>query len=188
MKITWLPLLAATAAASFAAAVVGVGTWDKTKTGLLTALSVVAAAALVRLARGLPFSNPDHFEPSEVEQLTAAVKQLARSLRAFLGIVLGTMVLLVLAQPLANLVHRLSTGLAKAVFDHLLSAAIGASLAYVLVRIWQIVGSDLSLLDKQSLFMVRAVHRNSRKKEEMKAKEIEEVPFSTPEGYGRRLQ
>lgn len=182
-------MLAPVAAAAISAALVGVSTWDEAKTGLLAAMSVIAAAALVRLARGLPFSNPDHFEPDEVEQVTGAVKQLARSLRAFLGVVLAAMVLLVLLQPLANIVERLwLITQAKALIVQGLSGLVGGALAYVLVRIWQIVGSDLSLLDKQAKFMVRAVHRKAREKEEARAEEAEAIPFKTPEGYGRRLQ
>ena len=189
MRLTRLPVVATLAAAAISAALVGVGTWDKTKTGLLAALSVIAAAALVRLARGLPFTNPDHLEPDEVEQVTGAVQQLARSLRAFLGIVLAAMVLLVLAQPLANLVERLwLVEPAKAAIRMGLSATVGGALGYVLVRLWQVVGSDLSLLDKQSTFMVRAVHRKARAKEEERAEKLGTVPFETPEGYGKRLQ
>jgi len=189
MRLTRLPLIVTPAAAVLSAALVGIGTWDKTKTGLLTALSVIAAAALVRLARGLPFSNPDHFEPDEVEQVTSAVKQLARSLRAFLGVALCAMVLLILAEPLENLISKLWLApAAKTALTQSLSGIVGASLAYVLVRIWQIVGSDLSLLDKQANFMVRAVNRKARARDEEKAERDGLPAFKTPEGYGRRLQ
>ena len=116
------------------------------------------------------------------------MQQLARSLRAFLGIVLATMVLLVLVKPLAGLVSLLwITEGAKDTFQRALSGTIGAALAYVMVRIWQIVGSDLGLLDKQVHFMVRAVHRKARAKEEAEA-EAAPMAFKTPEGYGQRLQ
>jgi len=136
----------------------------------------------------LPFTNPDHFEADEVEQVTKAVQQLARSLRAFLGVILAAMVLLVLAKPISGLISRLwLTEAAEDVFQRALSATIGAALAYVMVRIWQIVGSDLGLLDKQAQFMVRAVHRKARTKEEAEAAAAP-MAFKTPEGYGRRLQ
>ena len=77
---------------------------------------------------------------------------------------------------------------AKLAGERGLSLIVGAALAYVLVRIWQIVGSDLSLLDKQAKLMVRAVHRKAREKEEAHAQGAGTVPFVTPEGYGRRLQ
>jgi hypothetical protein len=189
MRLTRLPVFVTFAAAGLSAALVGVGTWDKARAGLLTALSVIAAAALVRLARGLPFTNPDHFEPDEVEKVAAAVKQLARSLRVFLGVTLATMALLVLAQPLAHVVGRLwLTATAQDVLLRVLSGLVGGFLGYVVVRLWQIVGSDLSLLDKQAEFTIRAVHRKARKRDEERAEQEAIPPFKTPEGYGRRLQ
>lgn len=189
MRLTLLPVVATVAAAALSAGLVGIGTWDTTKTGLMTALSVIAAAALVRLARGLPFTNADHFEPDEVEQVTSAVKQLARSLRVFLGVTLSTMVLLVLAQPLAHVVGRLwLTASAQEVLLRLLSGIVGGFLGYVLVRLWQVVGSDISLLDKQAQYTVRAVHRKARKRDEERAEQVAAPPFKTPEGYGSRLQ
>lgn len=189
MRLTRLPVFVTLTAASLSAWLVGIGTWDKTNAGLLTALSVIAAAALVRLARGLPFTNPDHFEPEEVEKVIAAVRQLARSLRLFLGVTLTTMGLLVLAQPLANLVARLPLAApAQDVLLRVLSAIVGGALSYVLVRLWQIVGSDLGLLDKQAEFTIRAVNRKARKRDEERAEQAALPPFKTPEGYGRRLQ
>lgn len=189
MRLTRLPMLLPLVAGAFAAWLIGISTWDETKMGLLTALSVIAAAALVRLARGLPFTNPDHFEPTEVEQVVHAVKQLARSLRAFLGVVLLAMILLVVAAPLSGLFERLwLVPDAKVALNRALSFLVGAALAYVLVRMWQIVASDLSLLDKQASFMVRAVHRKARERDEEDAETSPSAPFVTPEGYGQRLQ
>lgn len=188
MRLTVLPVIATLAAGALCAALVTVAFWDGAKAGLLTALSVIAAATLVRLARGLPFSNPDHFEADEVEQVTNAVKQLARSLRAFLAVVLGAMVLLVVVQPLSKEATMLFVPRAAALIDRGLSFVVGAALAYVLVRVGQIVGSDISLLDKQAKFMVRAVHRKARQKEEARADAAGLAPYQTPEGYGRRIQ
>lgn len=188
MRLTILPVVTTLAAGATSAALVGVGAWDGAKAGLLTALSVIAAAALVRLARGLPFTNPDYFEVDEVEQVTAGVKQLARSLRAFLIVVFGSMVLLVFVLPLSKEVVALFVPLAAQWIDRGLSFAVGAVLAYVLTRIGQIIGSDLGLLDKQADFMVRAVHRKARDKEEARAEALGTKPFKTPEGYGRRMQ
>ncbi|MCA3739261.1 MAG: hypothetical protein IM673_14565 [Phenylobacterium sp.] len=192
MRLSVTPVLTTFLGATLAAGFVRMGTWDEIKAGLMTALSVVAAAALVRLARGLPFTNPDHFEPDEVEQITAAVRQLARSLRMFLGVTLVTMAILAMAKPLGNLVGLVSGVLhapeANLIGHRVLSGLLGGMFAYVAARMWQIVGSDLSLLDKQAEFTERAVHRKSRKRDE----EINDIPgatpFQTPEGYGRRLQ
>ena len=188
MRLTLLPVVTTVAAGAFSCALVDVGTWDGGKAGLLTALSVIAGAALVRLARGLPFSNPDHFEADEVEQIINAVKQLARSLRAFLVVVLGAMVLLVFVQPLSKEAVVLFVPLAARVIDRVLSFMVGAALAYVLTRIGQIVGSDLGLLEKQAQFMVRAVHRKAGEREDARREAAAVTPFQNPDGYGRRIQ
>lgn len=144
---------------------------------------------MVRLARGLPFTNPDHMDETEVLEITAAVGQLARSLRAFLGIALGAMVLLVIAQPLAHVTERLwLVSTAQLALKQAISATVGGLLAFVLTRIWQIVGSDLSLLQKQSEVMVRAVQRKARQKDEQRANDPALPQFKTPENYGRQLQ
>ena len=188
MRLTRLPILTTFVAGTVCAILVSAGAWDGLKAGLLTALSVIAAAALVRLARGLPFTNPDYFEAEEVEQVTTAVKQLARSLRAFLIVAFGTMVLLLLAKPLADHAKALFIPPAAQAIDRALSFMVGAMLTYVLTRIGQIVGSDLSLLDSQAKFLVRAVHRKARVKEEAQAETSGTTLYTTPEGYGRRIQ
>jgi hypothetical protein len=60
--------------------------------------------------------------------------------------------------------------------------------AYVVVRLFQVVGSDLSLLGQQSKFMVRAVRRESEKDQLAKLPVGPETEFRTPENYGRRVQ
>jgi hypothetical protein len=188
MRVTVLPVVTTVSAGAISALLVSASAWDGLKAGLLTALSVIAAAALVRLSRGLPFTNPDHFEADEVEQVTNAVKQLARSLRAFLVVVFAAMVLLVFVKPLADEATAIFIAPAAQAIGRALSFVVGSALAYVLTRVGQIVGSDIGLLDKQAKFMVRAVHRKARDKEEARAEAAGLTPFKTPEGYGRRIQ
>lgn len=187
MTLTRLPVIVPVVAAGASFAWVGVVTWDNLRTGIVTALSVIAAATLVRLARGLPFANPDHFEPDEVDKVIGAVKQLARALRLLLGFTLATMFLVIVASSLvsglAKVPHLNSPYVEKAV-----SAITAAMLSYVVVRIWQVVGSDISLLDEQARFLSRAVHRKQGKKFEEQVEGSNIPPFKTPEGYGKRLQ
>lgn len=167
---------------------VGLSIWSEARTGLLTALSVIAAATLVRLARGLPFTNPDHFDPDEVEDVVRAVKKLARALRALLGVTLVVMVLLVAVQPAASAsVGAHFAGQVADVAFRLLSSAIGGGLAFALARMWQVVGSDLGLLDRQGLFIIRAVRRKQRKSDEEREAQGDVAPFKAPSNYGDRI-
>ncbi|KZD21363.1 hypothetical protein [Tardiphaga robiniae] len=188
MKLKIAPVLVPIVVAAISAATVRVSTWDTIKTGLITALSVAAAAALVRLSRGLPFTTASHFETEEIEKITRAVIQLARSLRSFLAVTVLTMGLLLLTAPALELARPWAGSLPVQWGGRCFSALIGAVLAYVVVRLFQIVSSDLSLLGEQSRFMVRAVQREDAKKR------LAEIPtemgssFKTPENYGHRIQ
>lgn len=188
MKIKLAPILMPGLAATVAAAAVRVSTWDSVKTSLITALSIAAAAALVRLSRGLPFTAASHFEPREIEQITMAVIQLARSLRAFLAVTILSMGTLIVVAPLMEL----SSGLRSTALiwwgGRFFSALVGGILAYVVVRLFQIVGSDLSLLNEQSKFMVRAVKREPEKTSQQTLTPGVGGGFRAPENYGQRIQ
>lgn len=188
MKLKLAPALFPAIAAVFAAASVRISTWDTLKTSLITALSVVAAAALVRLARGMPFTAASHYEPDEIDKITKAVMQLARSLRAFLAITVISMVTLIAISPLTEFAARVPNTAFVWLGGRCLSAAIGGLLAYVAVRLFQIVGSDISLLSEQSKFIVRAVHREAEKNALEKLPNEISSEFRTPEGYGQRIQ
>lgn len=190
VRVTWTPIVSLAAAGAASATLISVANWDLLKMGVMAALAVVAAAALVRLARGLPFTNADHFQADEVELITNAVQVIARSIRAFLLIVLATMIGLVFLAPATRVVTRLLDAFGRESWFVAPGASflMGAAMGYVLIRLWQIVGSDISLLEKQSELMVRAVHRKARLAEETADKQAGHAPFVTPEGYGRQLQ
>lgn len=164
---------------------IAVSTWDECKQGLLVALSVIAAGVLVRLARGLPFTTPDHYELDEVRKLTAAVRQIIRSLRILVRIVLSGMIILVLAHPLISYITQIIPEYAL-VIEKIISGVLGAILTYVLLRMLQVVKGDQDFTELQSQFIVRAVERRQGKKfEEQTAKTSSE--FKNPEGYGRQI-
>jgi hypothetical protein len=161
--------------------------WDQNKQPLLVALSVVAAAVLVRLARGMPITNTDFFEVSEIRKLTAAVRQLMRSLRALIIATLGCMFALIAAKPLLEYFKSwpaLSTDLDA---GRLMSALIALLTTYVFFRIIQVVYGDYDLVELQASYMIRTVERReARRFEEQHIRSTE--PFKTPEGYGKQIQ
>jgi hypothetical protein len=188
MRVKLAPVLLPGFAAAVAAVGIRVSTWDSVKVSLITALSVAAAAALVRLARGLPFTAASQFEPSEIEQITGAVIQLARSLRAFLAITVLSMIVLIAVAPLIEYANQ-AQGTAVAWWGgRLLSGFVGGLLAYVVVRLFQIVASDLSLLNEQSRFLVRAVRKEAEKEQLSELAPAISTEFRTPENYGQRIQ
>jgi branched-subunit amino acid transport protein AzlD len=189
MKLKLAPVLVPGLVAAAAAVSVRVSTWDSIKASLITALSVAAAAALVRLSRGLPFTAASHFEPNEIQQITRAVVQLARSLRAFLVITILSMGALIMVAPLIEYANHVRAAALVWWGGRLLSGIVGGLLAYVVVRLFQIVGSDLSLLNEQSKFMVRAVQREAGKERSSTTLTPDiSTNFRTPETYGQRIQ
>ena len=69
----------------------------------------------------------------------------------------------------------------------MLSGLIGLFLAYVFVRIIDVVRGDYDLVSLQGSFMVRAVERRQGKRFEEQQNAPSAGPFQTPEGYGRRI-
>lgn len=188
MKLKLAPILVPGFVAAAAAVGIRMSTWDSVKTGLITALSVAAAAALVRLARGLPFTAASQFEPAEIDLITGAVIQLARSLRAFLAITIVSMAALIMVSPLIEYANQIQATSLVWWGGRILSGFIGCVLAFVVVRLFQIVGSDLSLLNEQSRFLVRAVKRAAEKEQSNALAPGVGAEFRTPENYGHRIQ
>ena len=164
---------------------VPVSFWDVNRASVLTALSVIVAAVMVRLARGLPFTNADHYEISEIRQTTAAIKQVMRSLSALLSVALGTMLLMIFAGPALRQFSELIPSIALGA-DRSLSAIIAFLFVYVVFRILQVAKSDYNLVEMQARFIVRAVERRELSKIAL-PDPTQEPPMET-KSYGRLLQ
>lgn len=137
--------------------------WDANRAALLVMLSVVAAGTLVRLARGLPFTTPDHYELSEIRALTKAIKEIMAKLRALIVVIGIAMALLVVVYPLAAWISRL-TGWNPEGLEKIASALLGGLNVYVFARMYQVVCGDEDLTSVQSGFIERAVERRQAKK------------------------
>lgn len=151
MKVSW-PTVAITTAGLIASGMfVPVATWDALRPALLPAISIIAAAVLVRLARGLPFTNADHFDLDQFRQVARNLESNARKLRALIFICLAAIVLLIVATDVVALAASLNVQAWVApVVGRLLSAAIAWLLLYAFWRIAEVVHSDVSLLRLQS--------------------------------------
>lgn len=183
--ITWPPVIGSVAAAAVCAAAVSIYGWEDARTWLLPALSIVAAAVLVRLARGVPFTNPDHIREEDVEAVTAAFISLSTSLRSLFFVVLGTMVVVGAASPLARLMAEL-VPVDLDLGNRLGSALVGLCVAYSFVRMLQIAQSDVSITKLQARVIRDSVARRRAKK--FAEDEMKPSTFRQPEGYGKPLQ
>jgi hypothetical protein len=187
--IRWQTLIIPMLAGGLAATFVGVDFWDLSKQAFLVSLSVIAAGVLVRLARGLPFTNVDHYEVEEIRDLTKAVDQICRSLRALIFVVLLAMVFLVLAKPVveAAKLAQITAPYGDRIVQ-IFSGLLGFLIGYIFMRMVQVIQGDYDLTKLQSKFVVRAVERKEAKRFDGLETKSENTSFKAPEGYGKIIQ
>lgn len=137
--------------------------WETVRSPVLTALSVMAAAILVRLARGLPFTNADHFEIREIEEVTSAIKQIMAALFLLLTIIVACMLFVVFSSLVSQVIYSLMPS-GPISIEKSLSASISLILGYVVSRTIAVARGDVGLVDLQSQFLIRAVQRKSVEK------------------------
>ena len=178
-----LPLLGA----AVASATAPVDFWDTSKASILTALSVIGAGVLVRLARGLPFTNIDQFQVEEARRISSAIKQSIRGLRVLILVILFTMVSLVLAKGLA-VATAAQWPSASHAFQLGISGEIGLLLAYILVRVTAVIQGDVGLVDLQAEFFVRAVERKQADRFDKARAQFTSAPVENPKEYGKIIQ
>jgi hypothetical protein len=187
--IRWRTLIFPVLAGFLAAGFVSVAFWDLSKQAFLVSLSVIAAGVLVRLARGLPFTNVDHYEVEEIRELTKAVDQICRSLRALILVVLVAMVFLVLAKSVVDTAKTAQITLDYGErIEAFASGLLGFLVGYIFVRMVQVIQGDYDLTKLQSKFIVRAVERKQAKQFDVLETKGASAPFKNPEGYGKVIQ
>ncbi|WP_037431504.1 hypothetical protein [Sinorhizobium fredii] len=187
MKIKLSHLLIPAFGAATAALTVSVDFWDSSKAAILTALSVIGAGVLVRLARGLPFTNVDQFQLDEARKISSAIKQSIRALRVLIFVIIMAMVSLVLVKGLtATITAALPHG--NVFVGPAASGLVGLLLSYILVRITAVIQGDVALVDLQSDFFVRAVERKQGERFEKARSSAPDVPPANPKGYGKVIQ
>lgn len=161
--------------------------WDASKAPILTALSVIGAGVLVRLARGLPFTNVDQFEVDEARRVSEAIKRSIRALRVLVFVILFAMAALVLAKGISDALIKMLpewgeyTGPA-------VSGAVGLLITYAFVRVTSVIQGDVGLVDLQSDFFVRAVERKQAERFVKAQSSSTAPPVANPKDYGKVIQ
>jgi hypothetical protein len=190
MKVSAVPLLLPLAGAACAGALVSVAQWEALRSALLPATSIIAAAVLVRLARGLPFTNADHFTLAQFRSIAGKLEENARKLRALIFVCLAGVAVLVVAPDALKALSAIP-GLphwSVASLDRVTSAIIAALQIYAFARVIEVVHSDVSLLRLQAKVLETVIARKNAASFE---KAIDVSPKSGVaglEGFGRSLQ
>ncbi|WP_143089580.1 hypothetical protein [Qipengyuania nanhaisediminis] len=188
MKISW-PTVAITTAGLLAAGFfVPVGTWETLRPALLPAISIIAAAVLVRLARGMPFTNADHFDLDQFRQVAKNLEANARKLRALIFVCLAAVVLLIVANDAVEVIDRLTAQEWVAdIAGRGMSATIAWLLLYAFWRIVEVVHSDVSLLRLQSKILEGVI--TSKNAADFEGRVIERSPakIAGADNFGKQL-
>lgn len=185
MGLSRLPIVASVASAVGCALAVDVYAWEGARLWLIPALSIIGAAVLVRLARGLPVTNPDHVREGEVDEVAATFTTLIRSLRTLFYVVLMTIVAVGLASSIAGFASQLWSA-PWGWGNRAGSAAVGLFVGFTFARMLQVAQSDVTIADMQARLLKQAVAKRVAKRFE--ADEMQPSTFKTPEGYGKPLQ
>ncbi len=170
---------------------ISLATWEQLRTPLLPAISVVAAAVLVRLARGLPFTNADHFSLDDFRSVASKLEQNARKLRALIFVCLGALVGLIVFPGLPKLALFPILPYfewAPAAINLGLSAILGGTVVYAFTRVVEVVHSDVSLLKLQSKIMENVIAAKNAKAFEKQREAAGSTPIAGSAGFGRPLQ
>jgi hypothetical protein len=187
MKIKIPHLVLPVCGGAIAAAFVTVDFWDASKAAILTALSVIGAGVLVRLARGLPFTNADQFQVEEARKVASAIKQSIRALRVLIIIIFATMASLVVVKGVVSSIALRWPDVAVTA-NEISSGIVGLLLSYILVRITAVIQGDVGLVDLQSDYFVKAVERKQAERFEKSQAKAADLPLSNPSGYGKVIQ
>ncbi len=163
--------------------------WDTIRLEGMTMLSILAAAVLFRLGRGVPSVLIDGLAVEEAEKLATAYEEVARRLAAMAGMIaVGLLGLAVI-----GIVHRfislnLSVGVAEVVCK-LPTAMLAALLALTLCRAVVLVRGDLSSVRIQGKSMVASARRRHVEQTTSAIKEAEKSrPFQNPSNYGKLIE
>ena len=150
--------------------------WLSVTPGVMLALSVIAAAVLFRLGRGLPEFSVQELEIEDIRKLTGAYTVIAKRLGAILALIGLSIGLLISAHFFKEAPACVNSAI----------ASLGAfSFGLVLCRTVALVKGDLDLIGLQSKLLVKDV-RLSRVREQSDTLEDAQKrsPFKNPTGYG----
>jgi hypothetical protein len=188
MKRNWVfPLASATiavAAALAAGRFVPLALWKPVFPGLLVALSMLGAAALVRLARSAPITAPAAFDEDDLSRFFNTLEELNRRLFWIFLQVVASIVLVLFSVAFSDY-HGGLIGIGRAV-----ASACSSLMAFVLVwllsRVIAMASGDIGFLRLQREILENALRRQRVEAAGKAASAL--VEFQSPGGYGRALR
>lgn len=156
--------------------------WVAVVPDVATGLSILAAAVLFRLGRGLPPFAVGEVSLDRVRTLTRAYEKVSTRLAVILGIALCALISLALAR--LGLAEREGQLDPWPVGRELMAASVFLS-ALAIVRGVALIAGDLDLVRLQSSLVAEDARlRRAREEKEKIGEAVQTRPFKNPESYG----
>jgi hypothetical protein len=190
MKVSAPSLILPIVAGVSAGTMIHLHAWDNLRSALLPALSVIAAAVLVRLARGLPFTNADHFTLSEFRSVAGKMEANARKLRALIFVCLIALAVLTFGSGIVAAiasVPRILPWVPQAA-GGVTSGLIAALVVYAFTRVVEVVHSDVGLLRLQAKVLEGVIASKNAAKFERQVEATNRPGIAGADRFGTRLQ
>ena len=159
--------------------------WDSIRSEAMLVLSVLAAAVLFRLGRGVPLVSIDHLEVDEAESLAEAYRIVSRRLAFVAGVTAAALIGLAMIGIVHHLIELHLPPDIRSVCAKLATAVLAAIIAFAFCRAFMLVRGDLSSVAVQSESIVKSVRRRHARDVEAALDKAEKTqPFNKPSNYG----
>ncbi len=163
--------------------------WREMRSAIITALSVIGAASLIRLSRGFPFANMDSLDLEESRRLAIAVRKTMLALRALIIVILFAMGGLIALTPFMAFIGSLDISSALiSVSQQSYSFVLAFIIVYSFCRTFMVIQGDISLFDLQADLLEQSVRRKNADAASEIAGAPETKSFKNPPGYGEVLE
>lgn len=193
MKLKWSHIIGTVLGGGIAASLSSLDYWENITPYLMTALSVMGAGVLVRLARGIPFSGADKLNLQEVRRISSAIKASIKALRTLALTIIVAMLTLIAAPGikinLANILNKFEAAVQYIPHTEVaIVGIIGCLLTYIILRLISVVNGDVGLVEMQTEYLEQTVTHNQAQAIQDELNADEAKPFKNPENYGKIVQ
>lgn len=167
--------------------------WGDWRQGLITALSLLCASVLIRLARGIPITDVDWYEDeAELEAFTAAYTYGMRQMLWVLGIALAAVLSLVFIDQLHAIAIKIQGLIPFSVYpERVVNALLASAIFYAFMRMAFVVRNDLSLANIQSKMLGHAFKAKKKSKAQQRRDEKDKALVrsgSDNATYGKHIE
>ncbi len=169
--------------------------WSDIRSDIILVLSVLAAAVLFRLGRGIPPMNVEDLELQEIENLVKEFRKVTRRLAVFLVIIGVSLIGLAITEVVDEFLKIIFSGFSEASQRTIIRISVAILIFFITLtfcRAYLVIRGDQNLAEVQGKIMVHSAERRHNRKvsdASNRFKDSEnEHPFTTPSNYGKIIK